>query len=159
MDERKASRKTSARSKKVRRKVAKRALRQVPEPENELSRLEMEVMDVVWRLGECSSSEVVDTFAERRPLAPTTVRTVLGKLRSKGYVEAVPTIERTLHLRPAIERGSVIRRTLERLRESLFGGSPKEAIAYLLGTEEMSEEEFSELQAMIDARREKGTQE
>ena len=122
-------------------------------PENELSRLELEVMNEIWTLGDCSSSEVIEAFEKRRPLAPTTVRTVLSKLRTKGYVEAVPTTERGMRVRPAVERDSVMQRTLDRLRENLFGGSPRQAIEYLIGTEEITETELDELRALIEARR------
>ena len=35
----------------------------------ELSRLEMAVMTVVWKLGDCSSAEVIAEFSKQRPLA------------------------------------------------------------------------------------------
>jgi predicted transcriptional regulator len=122
-------------------------------PALDLSKLEMEVMDEIWKLGECSSNDVIESFAKRRPLAPTTIRTVLTKLKTKGYVEAVPTVERAMRIRPTVARDSVIRRTLDRLRESLFGGSPHQAIAYLLDAEEISADELRELRQLIDARR------
>ncbi|HEX6813637.1 MAG TPA: BlaI/MecI/CopY family transcriptional regulator [Planctomycetota bacterium] len=122
-------------------------------PRTDLSKLEMEVMNEIWRLGECSSNDVIEAFGKRRPLAPTTIRTVVTKLRAKGYVEAVPTIERAMRLRPIVARDSVVRRTLDRLRDSLFGGSPREAIAYLLDSEKISEAELTELRQLIDARR------
>ena len=122
-------------------------------PALDLSRLEMEVMDEVWKLGECSSNDVIESFANRRPLAPTTIRTVLTKLKAKGYIEAVPTVERAMRLRPTVARESIVRRTLDRLRESLFGGSPRQAIAYLLDAEEISADELRELRQLIDARR------
>ena len=122
-------------------------------PALDLSKLELEVMDEVWKLGECSSNDVIESFAKRRPLAPTTIRTVLTKLKTKGYVEAVPTVERAMRLRPTVARDSVMRRTLDRLRESLFGGSPRQAIAYLLDAEEISADELRELRQLIDARR------
>jgi BlaI family transcriptional regulator, penicillinase repressor len=122
---------------------------------SELSRLEMEVMDEVWKLGECSSAEVIEAFAKRRRLAPTTIRTVLFKLKAKGYVEAVPTLERGFRLKPVINRESVVRRTLDRLQRSLFGGSPRQAIAHLLKSEQISAEELDELQRLIQARRER----
>ena len=59
----------------------------------ELSRLETEIMDVVWGLGDCSSAEVIATYTRKRSLAPTTIRTVLANLRKKGYLEPIPTIE------------------------------------------------------------------
>ena len=122
-------------------------------PESDLSRLELEVMNEVWILGECSSSEVIEAFGKRRSLAPTTVRTVLSKLRTKGYVEAVPTTERGMRVRPTVERDSVMHRTLDRLRENLFGGSPRQAIEYLIGTEEITESELDELRALIETQR------
>ena len=128
------------------------------QPESELSRLEMEVMDEVWKLGECSSSEVIEAFSKRRPLAPTTVRTVLSKLKTKGYVEAVPSVERGVRIQPIVARESVVRRALDRLRQDLFGGSPREAIAYLLAAEEISGEELDDLRLLIEARRKEKNQ-
>src|SRR5687768_9091847 len=96
----------------------------------ELSRLEMEIMDVVWELGECSSAEVTAAYTKKRSLAPTTIRSVLANLRKKGYLEPVPTIERGFRLRALVNRDSVARRTLRGLVRSLFGGSPQTAIAY-----------------------------
>lgn len=53
----------------------------------ELSDLELAVMDVVWELGECSSAQVVERFQAQRPLAATTIRTVLTTIEKKGYLE------------------------------------------------------------------------
>jgi predicted transcriptional regulator len=122
-------------------------------PKADLSRLETEVMDVVWELGECSTTDVVARFRKRRRLAPTTLRTVLTKLREKGYVEPVATVEPGLRLRPAVERETVVGRTLDRLLATLFGGSPRHAIAHLLKAHEIDERELDEIRALIDARR------
>ena len=97
-----------------------------------LSALEIEVMGVVWKLGECSSAEVIAEFTSIRPLAPTTIRTVLSNLRGKGYLELVPTIERGYRFRATVARESVVRRSLKELLASLFQGSPRQAIAYLI---------------------------
>lgn len=62
---------------------------------SDLPPLELAVMDIIWELGECGSREVIDAYnaAAARPLADTTVRTVIASLRRKGYVEPVPTID------------------------------------------------------------------
>jgi BlaI family penicillinase repressor len=118
-----------------------------------LSPLELEVMGVVWELGDCGSAEVIDAMAKVRSLAPTTVRTVLSKLREKGYVELIPTIERGYRFRAAVPRESVARRSLKDLLASLFRGSPREAIAYLLDDADMSDADFEEIRRMIESRR------
>lgn len=117
----------------------------------ELSRLETEIMDIVWRLGECSSAEVIAEFGKVRSLAPTTVRTVLRNLRTKGYLEPVPTIERGYRLRATVKRESVARRTLKNLVAHLLGGSPRQAIAYLLKDEQMTDSDLEEIRRLLDS--------
>ncbi len=119
----------------------------------ELSRLEVAVMNVVWDLGECSSAEVIEAFPEDRPLAPTTIRTVLANLRKKGFLEPVPTIERGFRLKATVDRASIARRSLSDLLRNLFEGSPRQAIAHLLNNERISDEDLEEIRRMIDARK------
>lgn len=118
-----------------------------------LSKLELDVMDTVWELGECSSAQIVEDYQrKKRPLADTTIRTVLANLRKKGYVEPVPTIERGFRWKPMVSRDAVARRSLRELVGSLFRGSPQQAIAYLLN-EEISDEELEQIERMIANRR------
>jgi BlaI family transcriptional regulator, penicillinase repressor len=123
----------------------------------ELSRLEMAVMNVVWALGDCSSAEVIAEFTKQRPLAVTTIRTVLANLRKKGYLEPIPTIERGFRLRATVSRDAVAGRTLGGLVASLFGGSPREAIAHLLNDERLDEAELAEIRRLLDEKREEQT--
>lgn len=48
-------------------------------------RLEAEVMDIVWRQGDCSVNEVSTKLS--RPLAYTTVMTTLDRLYKKGLLD------------------------------------------------------------------------
>ncbi len=123
-------------------------------PLPELSKLEIDVMDVIWELGDCSSAEVIESFAaSKRRLAPTTIRTVLANLRKKGYVKPIPTIERGFRLRSNVKRDEVARKTLRGLVSSLFGGSPGQAIIHLLQGEEIDERELERIREMIEAKK------
>lgn len=121
-----------------------------------LSSLELDVMDVVWELGDCTSAQVIEAFARKRPLAPTTIRTVLTNLRNKGYIKPIPTIGRGFMFRPTVPRESVARRSLKELLTSLFRNSPRQAIAYLLDDANVTEDELDEIRRMIDERKRKG---
>ena len=116
----------------------------------ELSRLEQEIMNVVWRLGECSSADVIRSYAQERALAKTTIRTVLANLRKKGYLEPVPTIERGFRLRPVVSREAVARRALKNMIGTLFGGSPRHVVTCLLKESKISEEELAEIRKILD---------
>ena len=126
-----------------------------PGEPRELSDLELAVMAVVWELGECSSAEVVERFSERRPLAPTTIRTVLASIEKKGYLERVPTVERGLRYRPRVEREDVAGRSLRKLVGNLFGGSPRHAIAWMLREEDLADADLEEIRRLITERKRK----
>lgn len=113
-------------------------------------------MDTIWELGECTSGQIVDAFQRKRSLAPTTIRTVITSLRKKGYVAAVPTIERALRLRPAVPRETVARRSLRDLLSSLFEDSPRQAIACLLDTADLTDEELEDIRRLVEQRTRKG---
>lgn len=119
----------------------------------ELSRLEMDVMNAVWSLGECSSAEVIGEYRKTRSLAETTIRTVLANLRKKGFVELVPTTERGFRFRAVISREHVAHRMVRWVVSRLFEGSPRQAIQYLLKDEPMNDQDLVELRRMIDAYR------
>lgn len=131
--------------------MAKRGRR--PKQTNELSEMELDIMDIVWRLGECTSSQIIDEYCRKRPLAETTIRTVLSNLRKKGYLELVPTVEPTYVYRGAVTRESVARRTLRTLVGRLFEGSPRGAIAYLIEDEELDDDEIKAIQDLIETKR------
>ena len=134
--------------------MARRKIR--TEDLKELSDLELAVMDVVWELGEPSSAEVVERFTARRPLAATTIRTVLASIEKKGYLERMPTIERGLRYRPRVSREAVAGRSMRKLVSTLFGGSPRHAVAYLVNQGDLEEADLDEIGRMIETHKRQG---
>ncbi len=51
-----------------------------------LSELELSIMDIIWDCGECTIREVVDRLNKTKPLAYTTVATVMTRLTEKGAI-------------------------------------------------------------------------
>jgi predicted transcriptional regulator len=118
-----------------------------------LSPLELEIMEVIWDLGECSSAEVIAAFRKRRPLAETSIRTVLTKILGKGYIVKVPSIERGFRYKPAIARDVVAARSFRALLRNFFEGSPSRAIAHLIREETIDDEELDRLRRLLSARK------
>jgi BlaI family penicillinase repressor len=103
----------------------------------ELSPLELEVMNVIWDRGECTSADVIRDFAKKRKLANTTIRTVLANIRKKGF-------------RPRVSKRSVARRSVRALLRNMFGDSPREAIEFLLEEEDIDQAELDEIRKLLD---------
>jgi predicted transcriptional regulator len=119
----------------------------------ELSPLELEVMNVIWELGECTSADVISEFTKIRKLANTTIRTVLANIRKKGYLDVVPSIEPRIRFRPSVTKRSVARRTVRRLLTNMFSDSPSEAIAFLLEEESIDADELNEIRKLLDGQK------
>ena len=110
-------------------------------------------MNVIWDLGEPTSADVVEAFNTIRPLAPTTIRTVMTKIEEKGYLQRIPTTERALRYRAAAPRETVATQSLKSLVGRLFGGSSKMAILQLLSDEKVDAAELEEIQKLIRRRK------
>ena len=115
-----------------------------------LSPLELQIMDIVWELGDCTSAQVTKAFKSRRPLAPTTIRTVLANLRKKGYLKPIPAVSRGFVLRATVARETVARRSMKEMLSSFFQGSPCQAISYLIDEADLTDRDFEEIRELID---------
>jgi len=117
-----------------------------------LTRFELEIMDVLWRLGEASVREVCDALTERKRPAYTTVQTIVQRLEQKSAVRRTRKIGNALMFAPAITRKSAYRRIVDDFLD-LFGGSAQPVVAHLLESGKLT---LEDLKALEDAGRKKG---
>lgn len=104
--------------------MPRRSAREIPPP------LELECLDVLWRLGESNVHAVQDALAGRRPLAYTTVMTMLERLARKQLVTRRKTGRHFVYS-PEVGRDTVRQRALQQLLDSLFDGSREELLGFL----------------------------
>lgn len=96
---------------------------------------ELDVMAVLWELGDGTVAEV----RERLPadLAYTTVLTILRKLEAKGLVRH--TVEGKAHRYiPRVAQKNARRTVLGRLIDKLFDGSPEQLLAHLVDDHDLT---------------------
>ena len=117
----------------------------------DVPRGEMEVMEVVWQKGEVTVREVFEELNLRRKLAYKTVATLLGRLRSRGYVEAE---ERNFAyiFRPLIGRDQVVLRKVDDLVNKVLGGDLTPLALYMAEHgNELTSEQTDALEAAVRA--------
>jgi len=113
-----------------------------------LGRRELEIMNVVWDLGEATVHDVCARL--ERPAAYTTVLTMMRILESKGLL-AHRVQGRSYVYRPTVARHEVRRSMLRDLRDLLFGGSTSLLLNTLVDEAEMSDQEREELRRIIES--------
>jgi predicted transcriptional regulator len=118
--------------------------RDVPPP------LEMLCLKALWALGEGNVGDVRKIVAESKPLAYTTVMTVLDRLERRNIVSRRKSGRAFVYL-PRISKNSMRRMALKEFVECFFDGSQEKLAEFLRhdGSEETPAE--SEFRAGMDA--------
>ena len=121
-----------------------------------LLRLDLEIMKVIWELGQATVSEVLDTI--NRKLAYTTVATTMKHLEQKGFLTY--TVDgRTFVYQPLIQEAEVSQSMLSDLLERFFDNSVERLVNTLLETEHIDSVELDLLQQLINRHKEGDTNE
>jgi BlaI family transcriptional regulator, penicillinase repressor len=92
---------------------------------------ELEIMKVVWERNEVTVRDVYETLRARRPIAYTTVLTMMKVLDRKGFVEA-DRAERTHVYRPAKPQQRVVGDMLRDFVDRVFNGSAEPLLQHLV---------------------------
>ena len=107
-----------------------------------LTRLELKIMQVIWRRDRCTVSEVQGEMEP--PLAYTTVQTMLNILERKGKLER--ELEGRAYLYSAtITEAKALGQGVRDLIDRMFGGSSEELVMSLLRSGEIDAEKLAEL--------------
>lgn len=95
----------------------------------QLGRRERQIMDVVYRRGQASVSDVRGELPD--PPSYSAVRAMLGLLEDKGYLRHRQQGLKYVYI-PADDTSKVRNSALEHMVRTFFGGSPERAVAALL---------------------------
>lgn len=121
----------------------------------ELGRRERQIMDVIYRLGEASVSEVRAEIAD--PPTYSAVRGMMRLLEDKGYLEHVQDGLRYIY-KPTMERQKARAAALKHMVRTFFGGSTTDAVAGLLELDEanLSPQDLARLKKLIASAKSEG---
>ena len=96
-----------------------------------LTKLELEIMNVLWRTGEASVREVQEGLTAKKRAAYTTVQTIVYRLEEKGAVRRAKKVGNAHVFEPVVTRRATVRRLFDELLNFL-GGSPRTLMAQLV---------------------------
>jgi BlaI family transcriptional regulator, penicillinase repressor len=113
-----------------------------------LGRLELQIMQTLWRRGRATVREVAEEISRTRPLAHSTIQTMLRKLEAKGAV-AHDVEDRTFVYHPLCQQSEVTESATRDLLARLFDGSVYGLVAHLLKHERVSGDDLNRLRELI----------
>jgi predicted transcriptional regulator len=123
-------------------------------PTDPLTRRERQILDVIYNLGRASANDVLERLPD--PPTYTTIRGLLRVLESKGHVRHEEDGGRYVYF-PTLNKQRAAKSALGHVIETFFDGSPSRAMAALLGSESVSQEEIDRLAALVEQAKKKET--
>ncbi len=113
----------------------------------QLTPLELEIMHVLWEAGPGNVQMVQQAL--KRPLAYTTVQTMLNILHRKGKVKRTLK-DRAYFYRPVVSHRQVVSQHIGDLVERLFGGSAENLVMSLVETKHLTPKKLAQLQQLLE---------
>lgn len=107
---------------------------------------ELEILQVLWEAGEASLSEVREVLLRERPVAATTVASMLKIMSDKGQVERTPD----RRWRAVVTRDTAGKGLLDRLLNVVFDGSAQRLVAHVVESHPMTRQEVDQLRKLLE---------
>jgi len=126
-----------------------------PQTHTQLARRERQIMEVVYRLGRASVTEVREHL--ERPPSYSAVRAMLRILEEKGHLRHAQEGPRYVYL-PTVPQERARRSILRDVVRTMFDGSTEQAVAALLESSDtrLSEQQLQQLSRLIENARRQG---
>lgn len=112
-----------------------------------LTQRELDIMSVLWELGEATVAEVRDRIDPN--LAYTSVSTMIRMLEMKGYVGHRRGEGKTHVYFPTIDAEAAGESALGRVLEKIYGGSPIKLLAHLMEQRKLSDKELARMRDLL----------
>jgi predicted transcriptional regulator len=113
-----------------------------------LTDAELEMMSVLWRLGSGTVNEVLSALQPDRPLAYTSVSTILRVLEQKGVIESKKMGRGHTYI-PTTSREEYGTRTVGHLIAKVFDGAAPPLVRCLVESGELSPADFAAIRKII----------
>jgi BlaI family penicillinase repressor len=114
-----------------------------------LTQRELDIMSVLWELGEATVTEVRDRVDP--DLAYTSISSMIRTLEMKGYVSHRRGEGKTHVYFPVIAAEKAGETVLGRVLDKVYGGSPIKLLAHLMDQHRLSDKELARMRDLLKA--------
>ena len=114
----------------------------------DLTAVELEMMNVIWRIGPCSVAQVQEHLQQQRELAYTSVSTIVRILEQKGYVTSEKQGRGHVY-QAAVSKESYQALSLKRIVRNVFDGAPSLLVQRLLTSEALTPDDLAQIEGLL----------
>lgn len=117
--------------------------------EKMLTDVELQLMAILWRLGEGSVNDVLAELPKERPLAYTSVSTMLRILEQKGVVEARKEGRGHVYM-PLLKKADYEQKAVRHVVDRVFDGTAVPLVRQLLESGNLSAQDIADIRRLLD---------
>jgi predicted transcriptional regulator len=119
--------------------------------EKPLTEVELQLMNVIWMLNECTVKEVQIEISKERELAYTSVATMMKILESKGIIKSAKSDKAHIYS-PLISKENYEKQSLNHLADNLFHGDSSMMVMRLLDNKNLSQADLEAIRVVLNSR-------
>jgi BlaI family penicillinase repressor len=116
--------------------------------EPKLARLELQIMEALWTLGNASIREIQEVFPQKDRPAYTTIQTTVYRLEAKKAVRRVKKVGNFHIFEAVVSRNAAQRKLIDDLL-ALFGGRSQPVVAHLIESGTLTLEDVKEAEKTL----------
>jgi predicted transcriptional regulator len=113
-----------------------------------LTKLELQIMEVLWTYGPAAVREVQEHFPEKNRPAYTTIQTVMYRLETKQVARRTRKIGNAHIFEAAVSRASAQGRLVDEFM-GLFGGRALPVMTHLIQSGQLTQDDFREAERLF----------
>jgi predicted transcriptional regulator len=117
-----------------------------------LTPVELELMDILWRIGQGTVRDVMAYLPIKRNLAYTSVSTILRILEQKKILTTKKLGRQHIYL-PTLTKHMFASHSVKKIVNQVFSGNSVELVAYLMNKNNLSIDEITAIQKILDAKK------
>lgn len=110
---------------------------------------ELEILQIIWRRGQCSVRDVHDELAQSKEAGYTTTLKLMQIMHDKGLVERDTTAKTHLY-KALITREQAQQGALDKILSTVFKGSTADLVIQALGQHRASKDEIDAIKNFLD---------
>jgi BlaI family transcriptional regulator, penicillinase repressor len=110
---------------------------------------ELEILQILWKKSNASVREVHEELLQTKEAGYTTTLKLMQIMHEKGLVKRDDSIKTHIY-QAAVSKEKTQKHLLNKMIDTVFGGSPGELVMQALGNHKASAEELEEIQRILD---------
>lgn len=113
-----------------------------------LTEVELELMNILWKLGEGSVNDVIAQLSPDRDLAYTSVSTIMRILEQKDVLKTRKEGRGHVYI-PKLKKSDYESKTVRHVVDKVFDGTPIALVKQLLSSVKIDDAELAELRKIV----------